>query len=90
MELDLATTLTQFGMAGLVAWMWLVERRSASDREKQLVATHERLMEQRIQLDALLRVVADNTRAVTAVEAGQRALGAAIESLAAGRALRVD
>ncbi|MDX2116303.1 MAG: hypothetical protein SFZ24_11890 [Planctomycetota bacterium] len=90
MEVELVTTMTQFGMAGLVGWMWLVERRAAAARETQLVAAHERLMEQRVQLDALLRVVAENTRAVASVEAGQRALGAAIEALAGVRRERVQ
>lgn len=76
MEPELLATLTQFGTAGLIASMWLVERRSASDRERQLASAHERLLEQRTQLDALLTVIADNTKAVTAVEAGIRTLAA--------------
>jgi hypothetical protein len=74
MEPELLATLTQFGTAGLIAWMWLVERRAAADRERQLSSAHERLLEQRTQLDALLAVIADNTKAVTAIEAGIRAL----------------
>lgn len=86
MEMDLMAMATQFGMSGLIAWMWLTERRGATQREKQLSEAHERLMEQRVQLDSLLQVVADNARAVAAVEAGQRALGTLLESLA--RSLR--
>lgn len=71
--------MTQFGMSGLIAWMWLTERRAATSREKQLSEAHERLMDQRIQLDALLQVVADNARAVSAIEAGQRALAGLLE-----------
>ncbi len=81
LEPELTSALTQFGMAGMIAWMWLVERRAAAAREKQLGDAHERLLEQRVQLDALLRVVADNTRAVSAVESGLRAIGAMVESL---------
>lgn len=76
MEVELLATLAQFGTAGLIAWMWLVERRAAAERERQLTSAHERLLEQRTQLDALLSVVADNTKAVTAVEAGIRTLAA--------------
>lgn len=69
MQPDLVPTLTQFGVAGLIATMWLVERRAASTREKQLAEAHDRLVESRAHLDALLAVVKDNTRAITALEA---------------------
>lgn len=69
MQPDLIPTLTQFGVAGLVAAMWLVERRAASTREKQLAEAHDRLVESRAHLDVLLTVVKDNTRAITALEA---------------------
>ena len=72
--------VTQFGMSGLIAWMWLTERRAATSRERQLTEAHERLMDQRVQLDALLQVVADNARAVSAIEAGQRALAGLFEA----------
>ena len=80
MELDLMAMVTQFGMSGLIAWMWLTERRAATSRERQLTEAHERLMDQRVQLDALLQVVADNARAVSAIEAGQRALAGLLEA----------
>ena len=69
MQPDLIPTLTQFGVAGLIATMWLVERRAASAREQQLGEAHDRLVESRAHLDALLTVVKDNTRAVTSLEA---------------------
>lgn len=84
-NLELAATLTQFGMAGLIAWMWLTERREAAGRERQLTEAHERILDQRVQLDALLGVVSDNTRAVAALEAGQRSLARLVEHLAANR-----
>lgn len=68
MQPDLIPTLTQFGVAGLIATMWLVERRAASAREKQLAEAHDRLVESRAHLDALLTVVKDNTRAITSLE----------------------
>ena len=68
MPTDLLPTLTQFGVAGLIATMWLVERRASSAREKQLAEAHDRLVESRAHLDALLTVVKDNTRAITALE----------------------
>lgn len=68
------TEVAQFGMAGLVAWMWLSERRAGAVRERQLTEAHERLVEQRAQTEALMTLVRENTRAVSAVEAGQRSL----------------
>lgn len=85
-DLELTTTLTQFGMAGLIAWMWLTERHAASGRERQLTEAHERIVDQRVQLDALLTVISENTRAVAAVESGQRALSLLVERLGADRA----
>ncbi len=80
-NLELATTHTQFGMAGLIAWMWLTERRDAAGRERQLTEAHDRLLDQRVQLDALLNVVSENTRAVASLEAGQRALSRLVERM---------
>lgn len=81
-DLELTTTLTQFGMAGLIAWMWLTERHAASGRERQLTEAHERILDQRVQLDALLTVISENTRAVAALEASQRALSRLAERVA--------
>ncbi len=73
-ELEVLSSLTQFGTAGLVAWMWLVERRAAAERERQLSEAHRRIVDDRVQLGALMDVVKENTRAVGAMEAGQRAI----------------
>jgi hypothetical protein len=80
MDAELLASLTPFGTAGLVAAMWIIERRAAAERERQLTSAHERLMEQRTQLDALLSVVSDNTRAVAAIEAAVRSIAAAVDS----------
>jgi len=74
MEQDLLNMISQFGAAGLIAWMWLTERRHTAKRELQLTESHEQLRAQRIALDQLMTLVADNTRAVTTLEVGQRAL----------------
>lgn len=87
-EVEVVSTLTQFGMAGLVAWMWLTERRGSALREGQLTEAHERLLDQRVQLDALLNVVSENTRAVSALEVGQRSLSRLVERVADGPAMR--
>ena len=77
-EAELAGAAAQFGVAGLVAWMWLSERRSAAGRERELAEAHRRLMEDRAALDAVLETVRSNTRAMTALEVVQRELTAAL------------
>lgn len=80
-ETELASAVAQFGAAGLVGWMWLTERRAASVRDTQVRELHERLIEQRTQLGVLMGVVADNTRALTALEIGQRHVAIALDRL---------
>ncbi|MFM9959328.1 MAG: hypothetical protein ACKVZJ_14820 [Phycisphaerales bacterium] len=75
--------MVQFGVAGLMAWMWTSERRASQERERQLTESHERLMEQRTQLSALLDAITQATRAVTALEASQRAIVSALRALGA-------
>lgn len=75
------THLVQFGVAGLMAWMWLTERRGAAVREKSIEEAHARLMEQRTQLGVLMDVVRENTRALVALEGAQRSLVRLVERL---------
>ncbi len=81
METEVIAAMAQFGVAGLIGWMWLSERRSAAGRERQLSEAHDRLMGERDRNDTLVRLVADNTRAVTALEASQRELAGVVERL---------
>jgi hypothetical protein len=83
-ETDIAGALAQLGAAGLIGWMWLTERRSAASRERQLAELHDRIMQERTAVSALLAVVSDNTRALTALEAGQRGIAAVLERVAGG------
>ncbi len=71
-EVDIASTIAQFGAAGLVGWMWLTERRTAAVRDQQVAQSHERLMQARTELEVLVRALESNTRAMTALEVGQR------------------
>lgn len=84
MDAEVMGALTQFGVAGLICWMWLVERRAGAERERQLSESHRALMQQRDEKDGLVEVVRDNTRAVTALEVGQRELIGAIDRLGRG------
>lgn len=59
------TELTSFGAAGMMSAMWLWERYTSRTREEQLTDAHERVMADRIQLDALVDLVQQNTQAMT-------------------------
>lgn len=85
LDTEIAGAMVQFGMAGLIGWMWLTERRSASNREKQLDEAHERLMQERIVVQVFLETMRENTRVLSHVEAGQRALVTTLATWRDGR-----
>ena len=74
MEQEVIAAVAQFGAAGLIGWMWLSERRAAAERERQLSELHARVMDDRTSLSVLVGALSDNTRALAALEAGQREL----------------
>lgn len=80
-EADVVASLTQFGVAGLIGWMWIVERRAAGVRERLVGEAHERLMRERQELEVLVQALRENTRALTALEVGQRGLVGLLERL---------
>ena len=80
-EGEIAALLTQFGMAGLIAWMWLSERRAVSSRETQLDEAHARIMEQRVHVESLMSLVSDNTRAISSLETSQRTIGQLLDRI---------
>lgn len=83
MEAEFAGAVAQFGVAGLIGWMWLAERRAAASRERQLAEAHDALTRERASLDVLLSTVNANTRAIAGVEGAVRDLSGAIERLRA-------
>jgi hypothetical protein len=74
MDAQVLAALAQCGAAGVIGWMWLGERRSAVAREQQLNEAHARVLRQREELGVLVKALRDNTRALSALEAGQRSL----------------
>ncbi len=80
-EVDLASALAQFGAVGFIGWMWLIERKAAARREKQLGELHERLLRERTNVEVLISVVSGNTRALASLDAAQRRLVSAIDAL---------
>jgi len=85
-DAGIAATAAQFGLAGLVCCMWIVERRSAQERERQATEIHERMMLERKGMGVLVRALNDNTRALAMLETGQRSLVSAIQAWLSGRA----
>jgi hypothetical protein len=74
MSEQLLTIFTQFGAAGLIGLMWIMERRSGALRERQLSDAHRQIISRERELDSLLEVIKENTRAINAVEHTQRQL----------------
>lgn len=81
MDAEIMSALTQFGAAGLICWMWLVERRASAERERQITEAHKAIIEQRDERDGLIEVVRENTKALAMLEGSQRELIGAIERL---------
>ena len=79
------TVLTQFGAAGLIGMLWVFERRHAATRDRQLNESHQKLVRQERELEALLTVVKENTRAISTLEQGQRRLIDLLEHLRRSR-----
>ena len=65
------TALTQFGAAGLIGVLWVLERRHASIRDRQLDEAHRKIATSERDLEALLGVVKENTKAINTLEQSQ-------------------
>jgi hypothetical protein len=74
LDAEMAGSLVQFGTAGLIGWMWLSERRDAATAVKQLREAHERIVQEKTSLDAVLGAVRENTRVLEQIAESQRAL----------------
>ena len=85
MEAEIASAIAQFGAAGLIGWMWLMERRSAAERERQVAEAHRRVVDESRQVDVLVGVVEQNTRALASLERGQSELVRVLHRSAAWR-----
>lgn len=81
MDPMLLAELADFGIAGVIAAMWVIERRAASTRERELTEAHAEILERGKSVDALMRVVQDNTLALGRIESTQRELSEAVREL---------
>ena len=73
------TILTEFGAAGLIGVLWIMERRFASKRDRQLDEAHERLRGQNQELELWLQLIRENTNAISRLEQTQRELIATLQ-----------
>jgi hypothetical protein len=71
MESELLLQLSQFGAAGLIGVLWILERRHAASRDRQLDEAHRRIVERERDAAVLIEVVRDNTRALSSLRGSQ-------------------
>ncbi|MBC8105814.1 MAG: hypothetical protein H7Z14_04420 [Anaerolineae bacterium] len=58
---NIIEAIPSFGAAGLMGAMWLWERRTSAEREKQIGEAHQRIMSDGVKLEALIDLVQKNT-----------------------------
>ena len=75
------TALTQFGAAGLIGVLWVLERRHAVKRDRQLDEAHRKIVTSERDLEALLNVVKENTKAINTLQQSQIHLISLLERL---------
>ena len=66
--------ITSLGASGIMGAMWLWERRMSRQRETQLDEAHSRILSDRVQLEELIRVVEQNSEAMSRLTASQEQL----------------
>jgi hypothetical protein len=64
MLISVASDFASFGAAGIMGAMWLWERRSSAQRERQLNESHERIQRDEQRLGKLTEVVQQNAAAI--------------------------
>ena len=83
LPISVIEALTQFGVAGLMGGLWVFERALSRRRERQLDATHQKVIEGRQALRVLDGTVRRNTRAIEHFNMTQAHLGQALAALQA-------
>jgi len=83
MQPDLVPIVAQYGVAGLMGLLWLFERRHSSLREREITESHNRLMQENMELSVLMGVIKENSVAMTSLEKSQARLSQVCEEIAA-------
>ena len=79
--MDAIQPLTQFGVAGLMGMLWVWERLMSRKREAQLNEAHIRLQQQHHELNTLVKLVRQNTRAIARFDRTQLQLKELLEKM---------
>jgi len=79
---EMVPLIAQYGIAGLMGALWLMERRHSATRERELSESHTLLVRQREELSEMMDVVKENSRAMSAVERSQARLTQVCEEIA--------
>ena len=66
--------MSELGAAGLIGMLWIMERRLAARRERQIDENHRRLHQQQQELEVWIDLVKQNIRAINQLEQTQREL----------------
>lgn len=81
MSIEAIQPLTQFGVAGLMGMLWVWERLMSRKREAQLNEAHQHLRRQHHELNSLIRLVRQNTRAIARFDHTQTQLKELLERM---------
>ncbi len=81
MTTDLLQLMTEFGAAGLIGLLWVLERSAARRRDRELTEAHQRVIHDREGLDVLVHLVRQNTQAIAQFAASMRELSRTLERL---------
>jgi len=73
--------MTNFGSAGLIGLLWILERRYAAHKDRQLDEAHRAAVDRRSEVEALHGVVKENSAAISRLEEVQHRLVDLIERL---------
>lgn len=78
---ELIEVMTQFGAAGLIGVLWVIERSLSRRRDRQLDAAHHALVEQDRQVAVLTDLVRRNTAAFERLSVQQERLARVMERM---------
>lgn len=76
---SLLESISQFGVAGLMGVLWVVERLNSRRRETQLDEAHHELVRRRDEIELLTRLVQRNTIVIERFHATQKHLHRTLE-----------
>ena len=76
---DTLVNISQLGVAGLMGALWWWERKYSRQREDELTAAHQRIMDQKEHIDTLIQALEQNTKAISEFTAVHQQLVALLQ-----------